>query len=342
MPIVWLDADATLEADPVLFRTLDADFGVHKWSGTEFGSGTLFFGKSDITGALLDRWVLRCEADPLTWDQVHLQSAWCDISSKAPLRTVFLPRSYLQIFDAEMREPPIVKHWQASRQEKRRGNAAAPPSNLEKEGIDARLNNKLWRTSQELFWIEHGVNDIVPRRSSDNPEGFDVASCLYRVIGKDMPVLEVGCGIGRLAAMFDPKSYLGVDVNPTALLKARASLPNHTFRITDTGYVLPAAPAALIYTVALHVPDDRIRPFLRRLSTGRRRVVICELMDRRWRRAGDPPVFNREPEDYILMMHEYGFRLLGFEKHSYGQYKGKTPEGADHRITFLSFAADGT
>jgi hypothetical protein len=98
-PIVWLDADATVEALPGLFQTLTADFAIHKhaWNdaeqdrGWEFLSGTLYFGKTPRAEALLQQWLLRCRADPLTWDQVHLSSAWCDISSTMPLKTSWLP-----------------------------------------------------------------------------------------------------------------------------------------------------------------------------------------------------------------------------------------------------------
>lgn len=117
-PVVWLDADATIERDPVLLRRCGADFAVCKYAGWEFGSGTLFFNATQAAGRLLDRWVARCEADPLIWDQMHLDAAWVDIASAEPLITQWLPESYLHIFDETGQEPPVITHWQASRENK--------------------------------------------------------------------------------------------------------------------------------------------------------------------------------------------------------------------------------
>lgn len=117
-PVVWLDADATIERDPALLRRCGADFAVCKYAGWEFGSGTLFFNATPVAGRLLDRWVERCEADPLIWDQMHLDAAWVDIASREPLITQWLPEAYLHIFDETGQEPPVITHWQASRENK--------------------------------------------------------------------------------------------------------------------------------------------------------------------------------------------------------------------------------
>jgi FkbM family methyltransferase len=117
-PVVWLDADATIEADPVLLRRCGADFAICKYAGWEFASGTLFFNATPAAGRLLDRWVERCEADPLIWDQMHLDAAWVDIASREPLITQWLPEPYLHIFDEAGQAPAVITHWQASRENK--------------------------------------------------------------------------------------------------------------------------------------------------------------------------------------------------------------------------------
>src|ERR1044072_2611712 len=33
IPLVWLDADATVESPPLLFSRVDCDFAAHKWEG---------------------------------------------------------------------------------------------------------------------------------------------------------------------------------------------------------------------------------------------------------------------------------------------------------------------
>lgn len=154
-PVVWIDADATIEQYPTLFGSIDADFAIHKWDGYEFGSGTLFFAKTENAHHLLKQWVLRCEADPVTWDQVHLQSAWCDVAATKNLRTHWLPRSYLQIFDGKEEAPAVIKHWQASRALKADGRVAGTETLFYTPlGADLRRLSISWRFAESLFWIE--------------------------------------------------------------------------------------------------------------------------------------------------------------------------------------------
>ncbi|WP_167315787.1 class I SAM-dependent methyltransferase [Paraburkholderia phytofirmans] len=344
VPVVWIDADATIEANPSLFQSVNADFGVHKWHGKtndeqgwQFASGTLYFGKSENARKLLEQWILRCEADPATWDQEHLCSAWCDVSSVISLKTVWLPRSYLQISDAREFVSPVIKHWQASRVSKADGRALnVSARTYTEDGIQDRLKNRLWRTVEEGFWIAEGTRHIKPEIGTDFPEGFDVRAALRKSIGDKFPVLEVGCGVGRIASLFDKNEYLGVDINPNAIAQARRSLPGHNLRITDHGLQYPDAPAALIYTVLLHVSDEAIGPLLSEVVKRRERVIIAELMDTRWRRDGSPPVFNRNAEDYILIMAKLGFTFSAYEKYAYERYENQgRPQ--DTRITFLRF-----
>lgn len=109
-------------------------------------------------------------------------------------------------------------------------------------------------------------------------------------------VFEFGCGDGRLSPAFEPSSYAGFDINLHALAAARASNPAYR-------YVSEWEPADtfLAHTVLLHVPDDEIGAVLDRAKTYSR-VVIGEILGRKWRRRGDPPVFNREAAEYAEMM----------------------------------------
>ena len=116
-PILWVDADATLERRPGLLARCPADFGVHKWAGREFASGTLFFNQTPLAEELLRAWVARCAARPDVWDQKLLEAAWHDVASRHPISTLWLPRSYVRIFDAApvAGESPVIVHHQASR-----------------------------------------------------------------------------------------------------------------------------------------------------------------------------------------------------------------------------------
>src|SRR5262245_10191085 len=181
VPVVWIDADATLESEPLLFDTIDADFAVHKWDGWQFGGGTVYFAKTKMAKTLLDRWCVRCSADPMTWDQTHLQSAWCDVAARGGLRTYWLPRSYLQVFDRPEHEPAVIRHLQASRQSQTKrqwlGLLQCNP-----RGVALRRKSEPWRTAEEIFWIEEGMRYIKSEIGFDYPEGFDVGSALHAAI----------------------------------------------------------------------------------------------------------------------------------------------------------------
>ena len=70
-------------------------------------------------------------------------------------------------------------------------------------------------------------------------------------------------------------------------------------------------------------------------------MILAEVMDCRWRRDGNPPVFNRSPEDYILAMQALGFKLKAAEKHPYERYDREPWNvGRDSRMTFLCFDAE--
>lgn len=105
-------------------------------------------------------------------------------------------------------------------------------------------------------------------------------------------VFEFGCGDGRLAPAFDPCGYFGFDINPAALCAARVANPKHLF-----GDEIRDADTFLAHTVLLHVPDDEL-PDVVAMARCYRRIVISEVMGRKWRRAGNPPVFNREADEY--------------------------------------------
>ena len=105
-------------------------------------------------------------------------------------------------------------------------------------------------------------------------------------------VFELGCGDGRLSPAFEPGRYCGYDINPAALETARANNPRHRYAED-----WQEADTILAYTVLLHVPDEAVEAIMERMATYKR-VVIGEIIGRKWRTPGDPPVFNRELSEY--------------------------------------------
>lgn len=148
-------------------------------------------------------------------------------------------------------------------------------------------------TAPADFWRGNAsLRDITPRGERFPEAGlFDTLRSVCRG-----SVFEFGCGDGRLSPAFFPNGYSGIDINPHAIKAARANNPAHRY-VNEW----EQADTWLAWTVLLHIPDDEIEPLLAR-TAGYGRVVIGEVMGRKWRRAGDPPVFNRDAEDYEAMV----------------------------------------
>jgi len=84
---------------------------------------------------------------------------------------------------------------------------------------------------------------------------------------------------------------------------------------------------------------------IRRAAGAARRIVVAEIMDRRWRRGGKPPVFNREAEEYVAHLNGYGYALVASERRPYERYNNEKWWAArDTRLTvlgaFLGMAGD--
>lgn len=174
----------------------------------------------------------------------------------------------------------------------------------------------------DAFWQQHGLDHITPR-NLEWPEGFDVFAVLRDFIGNET-VHEIGCGHGRLCRAFKPSQYIGTDINIAVLNQAR---DNHR------DYVFPDRPqqihdVTLLYTVALHIEDDRIAEFLGRITTNK--IIIAEIMNPDCRVPGDIPVFNRDRMTYIDLMADHNYDCHQMQNHRYQYYN-------DQVITFLEF-----
>lgn len=185
------------------------------------------------------------------------------------------------------------------------------------------------------YWKERGLDTITPR-DKENPEGFNIGEVLLPLCpGR---VLEVGCGTGRIAKFFPAGLYKGIDINPAAITRARAALPDHAFHDYAQGSAVFSGDkydTVLFYTVLLHVPDNLIFAQLDAAAFATDRIVIAEIMNPEYRQnrviGADYDISNqRSLEEYVLLMKGVGFEIVETKTRPYEHYPGQD-------ITFAVF-----
>ena len=119
--LVWIDADARIEKDPVLFSELNgADIALHKLDNRIICSGTLAFLPTENGNRLLSAWSEMCEKNQTIMDQVSLAKCIEALNPKVHL----LPESYCRIFDRKNEcKDPVIVHYQESRNRRKREKA---------------------------------------------------------------------------------------------------------------------------------------------------------------------------------------------------------------------------
>lgn len=126
------------------------------------------------------------------------------------------------------------------------------------------------------------------------------------------PVLDFGCGNGRLSTHFT--HYTGVDISERRIAQARSAhpmMPDERFRTIDRASDLRGQSATVIAdNVLLHIPDSEIMDTIRALCrTAGISVVQVESFGR-WRREDMKcwrHSFPRDLDDYEQMFGECGF-----------------------------------
>lgn len=159
------------------------------------------------------------------------------------------------------------------------------------------------------FWCADQLKNITPP-SSPSPAGYDEAEFLKKLVTilPAAKVVEIGCGFGRLAVAFAPEVYLGLDVNPEAVNQARRNHPNYRFEIVDFHADYPSAELYLAYTVFLHIDDQNLQQFNRRLATVCQNLLIVEVLDPVFRkRPSAVPNFVRSRADYEKIFTSFDF-----------------------------------
>ena len=164
-------------------------------------------------------------------------------------------------------------------------------------------------TTDELtqFWIDDELRNIQP--PGDNPAGFDEVGFLAEVYRfcEAVTVLDLGCGWGRLAGAFPADRYLGVDVNPAAVSRARSLAPDHRFEHVAFEDPLPERDLCFANSVLLHVDDHNIVDLADRMTRSFRKLLIVEIMVRRIREQPDHqvPAYCRDRRDYEQLFRSF-------------------------------------
>jgi len=128
--IVYLDCDAIVCRFPDYFDILDKtgriDIAVHILDHSkrrrgnhvpEMLSGTIFLKNTEITNQIVDEWISRCSVGGNLWDQ----HALARVLKNPKYRYAELPEEYCMIYDymSDVKNP-VIKHFQASREERRK------------------------------------------------------------------------------------------------------------------------------------------------------------------------------------------------------------------------------
>lgn len=193
------------------------------------------------------------------------------------------------------------------------------------------------------YWIEDNLSNIIPLAHDAHPEGFNPGEYLAEIISPFTfnSLLDFGCGYGRLTASFDKDKYIGVDLNPLALQKATEDNPGYRYYEIDVeAKEYPNADIGLAYTVFLHLDDlvlDNTLSIL--LKYINKYFIVAEILGREWRRPGNPPVFNREKEEYIHILQKYKFHFIKQYDRQYMRYvtDKKFENKVNKNISFLVF-----
>ena len=118
--IVYVDADAKIRMNPVLFNNLKCDLACHfHHPREELLSGTLYFGNTKGSRYLVRKWIEEDKLHPETnMPQKNLRAVFD--REKDNIRWKALPVEYCMIYDSRFRYEvnPIIEHFQLSRRYK--------------------------------------------------------------------------------------------------------------------------------------------------------------------------------------------------------------------------------
>jgi SAM-dependent methyltransferase len=175
------------------------------------------------------------------------------------------------------------------------------------------------------FWRTEGINNIQPRGTPVLHEGWSILDFLkeLRTPEEYGSVIDIGCGYGRLCKAFNPSKYTGLDFNKDAIEKAKRENPEYSFTLLDKDSKYYHSNTKLLFYVLLHQCDEDLDEIVYNLCKTSDKIIIAEICGREWRRKGNPPVFNRNVEEYINIFSDYDKESVQIINKPYIPYKTK-------------------
>jgi SAM-dependent methyltransferase len=312
--ILYLDADAIIKKKLILFEDFSHDIGVHiKDHKNRLGvlSGTIYLSNNSKVHAFVEAWCQRQKDNPLRWDQSNFRDTMIQ-EEFHDLDFFNTPFEYTKIFDKKKDVDPFIEHMQASRSLKH-----SIKNSPQKVTIDYKR-----------YWEEDQLKNLVAG-SETHPEGFSPIDFLRPLIEpiQDLKITEIGCGAGRLCNITTCDKYLGLDLNKNAVERAKINNPDYTFKEVNVDSEYLKGDICLAYTVFLHIDDDTLKDTIRRFKDANYTyILISEILGREWRRKGNPPVYNRDLNDYLITMQNHGYFLYREVSRNYKRYLRYAPE----------------
>lgn len=198
--------------------------------------------------------------------------------------------------------------------------------------LDVPLNYK-------QYWTDDNFQNIIPLNYGKYPEGFHPGEVVENEILKDIDyniILDYGCGYGRLTDAFDKEKYIGVDLNPNAIAKAKENNPGYRYLEINMDSTLPECDIAFANAVFLHNDDKMLSSIVTRLKEANcKYIVVSDVISKDWHNGFIPPTYYRSLEEYNKLMEELCFSFVLEKKYVYKRYA--EAEEFKHLNTDLSF-----
>lgn len=174
------------------------------------------------------------------------------------------------------------------------------------------------------WWSEYGHDYIIPKSKKVWPEGWNVVEYIKDIIiernWQYKSICDVGCGYGRLVSAFDPRNYIGVDLNPNILKRVPKEYKTKEIsKVND----IPKADIYFLYTVFNHTPEELAYEMIKHFyNQNAEWVLVCEILGRVWKNDKlKHPSYGKEISEYIELFNVNGFELIDIKAKLYVSYK---------------------